>query len=239
MGQNLGLVTDIYSAVSLGETTLISRVSQVTVGRMKVLAIYNHPVERLGSLPVRAEEKRAEEIEGNEDFDFLIVLGGPMGVYEADKYPFLFKEMELIRRAYVEGKRVLGICLGAQLIAKALGGEVVRGGFGREVGVVRVKNLSDFKNIFGEELEVFQWHGDTFSLPKGAELLAYNEKYFQAFKMGKAVGLQFHVEVDSKMVREWVSTYGGNEKLIEEVKSIEEKLKEASKKIVEYMGKFL
>lgn len=205
------------------------------VSSMKTLAIYNHPAERVGNLPVKVEEKFAEEINGKEDFDFLIILGGPMGVYEADKYPFLHKEIELIRKAYSENKRVLGICLGAQLIAKALGGEVIKGGFGKEIGVEKVRNLSDFRKLFGEELEVFQWHGDTFSLPMNAELLAYNERYFQAFKIGKILGLQFHVEVNAKMIEEWVSTYGGDQSLVEEVRRIEGKLKGVSKKIVEYI----
>lgn len=202
---------------------------------MRVLAIYNHPIERLGNLPVKAEEVYAENLKGNENFDFLIIMGGPMGVYEADQYPFLYKEMELIRKAYAENKRALGVCLGAQLIAKALGGEVVKGSFGQEIGVVKVKNLSDFREIFGEEMEVFQWHGDTFSLPKGAELLSYNEKYFQAFKLKRVIGVQFHVEVDEKMVKEWIRTYGGDERIANDVKRIEGKLKEYSRKLIEYV----
>ncbi|ARM75222.1 type 1 glutamine amidotransferase [Acidianus manzaensis] len=201
---------------------------------MKVLAIQNYPVEGPGNLPVKAEIKFSNEIDGNEDFDFLIILGGPMGVYEEEKYPFLKKEIELIRKAYQENKRVLGICLGSQLIAKALGGDVIKGGFGQELGNTKIFTLSDFK-FLGDQIEVFQWHGDTFSLPSNAKLLAYSNKYFQAFRIGKILGLQFHVEVDSEIVKTWIETYGGDEKLVEDVKKIENKLREYSKMIVDYI----
>ena len=78
-------------------------------------------------------------------------------------------------------------------------------------------------------------HGDTFSLPSNAKLLAYNEKYFQAFRVGKAIGIQFHIEVDSQMVKEWVNTYNLSPSLINEVKYIENKLQDYSLKLIEYV----
>jgi GMP synthase-like glutamine amidotransferase len=154
------------------------------------LAIINHPVERLGNIKdilnekgYDVKEKLALEIKGNEEFDGLIIMGGPMSVYENDKYPFLNLEVGLIRKALQKGKPVLGICLGAQLLSASLGGEVRKGAFGEEIGIYRVRLLEEFREILGEEIEVFQWHGDTFTLPQGSKLLAYNEKYFQAFRI--------------------------------------------------------
>jgi GMP synthase-like glutamine amidotransferase len=203
---------------------------------MKILAIYHNPVERLGNLKINAEEKFANEIEGNENFDMLFLMGGPMGVYEANKYPFIKREIELVRRGYKEGKKIFGICLGSQIIAEALGGKVIKGPFGQEVGVQEVKLVDEFMELFkSDKILVFQLHGDTFSLPSNAKLLAYNEKYFQAFRVGKAIGIQFHIEVDSQMVKEWVNTYNLSSSLINEVKYIENKLQDYSLKLIEYV----
>ena len=89
---------------------------------MNILAVYNHPIETLGTLKrflPKVKEVMGEELKGDENFDSLIIMGGPMGVYESDKYSFLLTEMQLIKKAYSENKRVLGVCLGSQLIAEA------------------------------------------------------------------------------------------------------------------------
>jgi GMP synthase-like glutamine amidotransferase len=205
------------------------------------LAIINHPVERLGNIKdilnekgYNVKEKLALEIKGNEEFDGLIIMGGPMSVYENDKYPFLNLEVGLIRKALQEGKPVLGICLGAQLLSASLGGEVRKGAFGEEIGIYRVRLLEEFREILGEEIEVFQWHGDTFTLPQGSKLLAYNEKYFQAFRIGSALGIQFHVEVDSRMIREWIDAYGGDKAIVSKVREKEEIFRIISEKIISY-----
>jgi GMP synthase-like glutamine amidotransferase len=205
------------------------------------LAIINHPVERLGNIKdilnekgYDVKEKLALEIKGNEEFDGLIIMGGPMSVYENDKYPFLNLEVGLIRKALQEGKPVLGICLGAQLLSASLGGEVRKGAFGEEIGIYRVRLLEEFREILGEEIEVFQWHGDTFTLPQGSKLLAYNEKYFQAFRIGSALGIQFHVEVDSRMIREWIDAYGGDKAIVSKVREKEEIFRIISEKIISH-----
>ncbi len=193
---------------------------------MIVAAIKNHPAEGLGYL----EEVFSREgvdffyVEAYSDtkiadFDALVILGGPMGVYEAEKYPFLNWEMKLIRKTYRE-KPVLGICLGAQLIAAALGGRVYP--YIREIGWRRVRRVADVP--LPDEIDVFQWHGDTFDLPENAELIYEGDEVKnQCFLCDKALALQFHVEVTLELIEKWVSsekTLGEEEKkkIIEESK---------------------
>ncbi len=199
-----------------------------------ILAVINHPVEGLGTmrelLHDEVREVLGEELTGREEFDSLIVMGGPMGVYEMDKFPFLRKEIDLIRRT----DKVLGICLGSQLISFSLGGKVSPGHFGEERGVLRIRTLSPLREVLGETPYVFQWHGDTFTLPDGAQLLGYNERYFQAFSHGRKLALQFHLEVDGTLVRRWVDTYGGSETLVKEVKEREEELREQMSKVLRW-----
>jgi GMP synthase-like glutamine amidotransferase len=148
-----------------------------------------------------------------EGWDALIVLGGPMAVYEADKTSFLATELELLKSAIACDFPVLGICLGSQLIAAAAGGRVFSGP-AREVGWGEVElteaATSDalFSGLPGT-LPVFQLHGDTFDLPDEAVRLAGNEVYpNQAFRIGKRVyGFQFHVEVNSELICDWVEIY--------------------------------
>ena len=132
-------------------------------------------------------------------FDWLIVMGGPMNVYQYDAHPWLSSEKHLIREAITAGKRVLGICLGAQLIADVLGGKVYRN-CEREIGWFPVRAVSAGVSsafAFPDETPVFHWHGDTFSLPPGSLWLAESDGCaHQAFAVGKHVlGLQFHLEM--------------------------------------------
>ncbi len=199
-----------------------------------ILGIIHHPVEGLGRIKEIIEEKddvkeiRAEELTGRETADSIILMGGPMGVYEHDKYPFMEKEFEIIRRT----PKVLGICLGSQLLSYALGGQVTPGSFGEEKGIMKIRTVSYLKNL--GDIHVFQWHGDTFTLPEGADLLAYSDKYFQAFLKGGKLGLQFHIEVDAKMVKSWIETYGGDEEILQQVKEHEEELFQTAKRIVKW-----
>lgn len=137
------------------------------------------------------------------EFDWLVVMGGPMGVYDEDQYPWLTEEIQFIRAAIDNGKIVLGICLGAQLIAASLGAPVSQNEE-REIGWFPVTATPEAAGtVLAASLQVptavFHWHGDTFELPSGATWLAWSEACrHQAFSIGSTVlGLQFHLEMTS------------------------------------------
>lgn len=144
---------------------------------------------------------QGESLPSQNDFDWLIVMGGPMGVDDIEQYPWLIQERRFIFGTIESGKYVLGICLGAQLIAAALGAVVKKNEY-REIGWFKVKRASHIaktvlSDIWPESFEVFHWHGDTFDLPRGAKLLASSEACVnQGFILdNQVVGLQFHLEV--------------------------------------------
>lgn len=138
-------------------------------------------------------------------FDLLIILGGPMSVNDEERFPWLRSEKQFIRDAVKAGKAILGICLGAQLIASALG-ESVYPNRRKEIGWFPVEGVTQqeqFTFQFPAELEVFHWHGETFELPDNSVLLARsNACENQAFQLGKSViGLQFHLESTQETVQ--------------------------------------
>lgn len=144
------------------------------------------------------------------EFDGIISMGGPMNVYEEEKYPFLRDETYLLKRAMQLKIPILGVCLGAQMIAKAAGAKVVRspkeeiGWF--NIGLTEVGRSDRLLLGLPSEFEVFQWHGDMFEIPKGGGLLASSALCpHQALRFGSAYGLQFHVEVTREMLSEWFS----------------------------------
>ncbi len=144
------------------------------------------------------------------DPDLLVILGGSMGVYEADKYPYLNEELSIIRKRLASGKPMLGICLGAQLIAHAAGSKVYPGT--PEVGyhpivLTPAGENSGLSHLAGSQFNVLHWHGDTFDLPQGAELLCSSATTRnQGFAIGRNVlGLQFHVEVTPKDLDAWLA----------------------------------
>jgi GMP synthase (glutamine-hydrolysing) len=141
--------------------------------------------------------------------DLLIVLGGPIGVYETDAYPFLKAEIALLEYRLSRNLPTLGICLGAQLMAKALGSRVFAGPV-KEIGWGNVELTGEGKAsclsaLDAPEAAVLHWHGDTFDLPAGAVRLASNRNYVnQAFAHGpNALALQFHLEADPRQLEEW------------------------------------
>jgi GMP synthase (glutamine-hydrolysing) len=177
--------------------------------------------EDLGTLeaPLRERGFTLEFVEGAkarfpltqaQTCDLMVILGGPIGVYEQEDYPFLRDEIACIAERLEAGKPTLGICLGAQLMAAALGARVYPGGQGPEIGwfplkVAGTKTSEWFMPLVEPGLAVFHWHGDTFDLPAGAKLLASSERFRQqAFAVGDyALGLQFHPEVTAEGLESW------------------------------------
>lgn len=142
--------------------------------------------------------------------DLLVVLGGPIGAYEEHNYPWLNDELRLIERRLAKELPLLGICLGAQLIARALGSKVYPN-CAKEIGWKPLSLTAEGQNSCLAELracnyQVLHWHGDTFDLPVGAQLLASTDLTAnQAFAYGATtLGLQFHLEIDVTDIERWL-----------------------------------
>ncbi|HIA64772.1 TPA: type 1 glutamine amidotransferase [Candidatus Poribacteria bacterium] len=195
------------------------------IGMEKIfLVLQNVECEGLGSLAdiltshgydyniVRlAKGEKAPKTMGN--YAGLIILGGPMNVYQTDQFPFLLDADRLIKQAGNEDKPLLGICLGSQLIAKALDTKVYSGEH-KEIGwlPISLSNQAKTDPLFSHlppKLTVFQWHGDTFNLPQSAIHLASSDLFQnQDFRLGQACyALQFHLEVTGGMVDTWLDEY--------------------------------
>ncbi|AQV94244.1 glutamine amidotransferase [Cupriavidus necator] len=145
----------------------------------------------------------------NDPADLLLVLGGPIGVYETEAYPWLEAEIDLIRQRLAAGGKMIGVCLGAQLIARAAGARVYPGT--REIGWAPVSPTpagqdSALVELAAARWEVLHWHGDTFDLPPGAQLLASTAAVqHQAYAIGNQVlALQFHPEVMPRDIEAWL-----------------------------------
>jgi len=158
---------------------------------------------------VRVELDEGDALPDPDAFDAVIAMGGPMSVNDDDALPWLREEKECISAAVRAGTPFFGACLGAQLLASALGAAVYPGP-APEIGLlpVRLTEAARSDPVFAdlpEELLTFQWHGDTFDLPTGATLLAGSPAYAnQAFRYGRhAYGVQFHLEVSPELAREW------------------------------------
>jgi GMP synthase-like glutamine amidotransferase len=162
---------------------------------------------------------KGEPLPSVDSFSHLVVLGGPMAVYEMDRYPYLMAEARVIEDAIGRGKRVLGVCLGAQMVAHVVGARVYAGQQ-REIGWYEVSLTDDGMKdpamsalaVDGRPVaDVFQWHGDTFDLPDKAIRLASSELYpNQAFRFsGGVYALQFHIEVTPPIVLGWLKDEKG------------------------------
>ncbi len=189
---------------------------------MHIHSFHHNPCEGLGEIAAWALRKghtlssthfyRGELPSSLDGADWLVVMGGPMNIYEHRKFPWLLAEKEAIGRAIAGNKRLLGICLGSQLIADALGGKVVQN---PEIEIgwspVRINPRAALPFAgFPEELTALHWHGDTFSVPPGAVHVGSSEGCRnQAFAMGpRIVGLQFHLEVNAGDVAAFVQMEG-------------------------------
>ncbi len=146
--------------------------------------------------------------------DLLIIMGGSMGVYEAADYPFITSEIEYVRRRLAAGLPVLGICLGAQIMAAALGSEVYKGLNGQEIGWHDITVSDEGQKHAVRHLDkattcMMHWHGDTFDLPDRARLLASSQKYTnQIFSYGKnALAIQSHPEVRAEQLEKWYESF--------------------------------
>lgn len=208
------------------------------MARPKILVFQHVPYEPLGTLDPLLKEAgfriryvnfgRDPDLCPNLDgYEALIVLGGPMNSDQIDSYPNLQTEVEIIRKAVEQQKSVLGICLGAQLLAKALGGTVGRNET-REIGWYDVE-LTDagaqdpVLSTFARSQQVFQWHEDGIGLPDDAVRLARSEASdVQAFRYGDhAYGFQFHLEVNERLVDRWLTVPDNQAVLEDEAGSVD------------------
>ena len=202
---------------------------------MKRLLVFQHvPYEVLGKLDPMLRDSGfriryvnfGREPDASPDvskYDAMVILGGPMNVGQTDVYPHLKTEIKCIQDAIEQEIPILGICLGAQLIAAALGAKVYSNRL-KEIGWYDVtptqEGLLDpvMKHLAGHE-QIFQWHGDTFDIPHGAVHLASSPLCSnQAFRFGEKIyGLQFHLEVDRPMIERWFTIPN----MLEEAKNAE------------------
>jgi GMP synthase-like glutamine amidotransferase len=186
---------------------------------MRVHYFQHVPFEGLGSIEPGLNKSGFEitstrfyesaEFPDVKTIDLLIVMGGPMSVNDEGKFPWLIAEKKIICEAINQGKSVLGICLGAQLIANALGAKVYQNKV-KEIGWFPIHGIaSNDASLFSfpSKIEVFHWHGETFDLPSGSTLLAKSDACKnQAFQFGQSViGLQFHLETTPQAAQELVS----------------------------------
>jgi GMP synthase (glutamine-hydrolysing) len=185
-------------------------------GRPTLLAIQHVPWEgphRILDACVALRVKTVKPLAGqplpaHKEVAGAVVMGGPMNVDEVERFPALAAERDWLAEAVERGMPVLGICLGAQLLARALGAEV-RAGERPEIGFALVEVSDPGDPVFGglaPSSEVLHWHGDVFDLPAGAEHLASSERTAcQAFRAGNAWGVLFHPETDYALVEAWLA----------------------------------
>ncbi|MEW6110352.1 MAG: type 1 glutamine amidotransferase [Nitrospirota bacterium] len=174
---------------------------------------------RENSVLYRIADLSSEDMPSAENFDTLVIMGGPMSVNDADTYPYIAKEIELAKDFIKKDKKVFGICLGAQIMAKALGARVYAGkekeigwydieinGNGARDPLIYKLAMHPRAGDYWKKFKVFHWHGETFDIPEGATHLAKSELYAnQAFRYGvNAYAFQFHIEVRKEMIYEWL-----------------------------------
>lgn len=166
------------------------------------------PVLKERGIGLRYLEAGVDDLTPAKDADLLVVLGGPIGIYEVDRYPFLKQELAVIEAAVKKGVPVIGICLGCQALAAVLAARVYPGKQ-KELGWDEMTLTAEGKSsplAAIEGVRVLNWHGDTFDLPVGATRLASSEiTPNQAFIYGpKVLALQFHVELPERDLEKWL-----------------------------------
>jgi GMP synthase (glutamine-hydrolysing) len=170
------------------------------------LGAFEIPLREAGYV-IRYVEAGLDDTKSFDPPDLLAILGGPIGAYEDDRYPFIATELALISAQLNAGKPLLGICLGAQLIARALGARVYPGR-SKEIGWKALTLTPDGEKILGplKDTPVLHWHGDTFDLPEGAVNLALTDVCdHQAFIFGRNVlAFQFHPEAQENGFERWL-----------------------------------
>jgi GMP synthase-like glutamine amidotransferase len=194
--------------------------------KMRIHSLQHVPYEFLTTFERWAKDKNHSisktlfyqdfELPGLDDFDLLIILGGPMSIYEKDRYPWLKAEKKFIASAVEKNKLVLGICLGAQLLADILGARVYKSRY-KEIGwyPVSLTEAAKDSRIFNRlprAFTPFHWHEYTFEIPKGCKRVAESEGCEnQAFECeDRLIGLQFHIEPSTQDIKKEITCCGDN-----------------------------